>query len=491
VAPLRIALAGGAFVAAVLALGSARAGPAVTSVSVQALDFRYKLSRTQVPVGRVRFVVVNRGSAVHDFKIAGRATRLLARGDRQTLTVRFRKAGRYAFRCTIRGHAAIGMKGIIVVGRPKAAPPAPTPPPPPVSTGSVRLTEIGQFDRPVHVAAPPGDSGRIAVVEQAGRVRMVVDGSLGAKPFLDVTDRVKIESETGLLSIAFAPDYESSGRFYVYYNTRRGNGDAELWEYRRSARNPDFADPESGRLLLRVVKPWENHNAGMLQFGPDGYLYLAIGDGDSGVLNKPGAFAQALDSLLGSIIRIDPSRDDPYSIPPDNPFVETEGALPEIWAYGLRNPWRFWIDPPTGDLYIGDPGFGGPEEIDYVAGGSAGGVNFGWPCFQGSQPFDTTATCPGAVGPVTEYVLAPTDCAVIGGVVARDARLSLLDGRYLYGDFCGGWIRSFRIEDGKAADDEPLGVTIPELTSFGADGAGRVYVSSAAGGVYRLDPAQE
>jgi glucose/arabinose dehydrogenase len=353
---------------------------------------------------------------------------------------------------------------------------------------SVRATLVGSFERPVLVTAPPGDTRALYVVEQGGRIRVVRDGAVLEAPFLDLTNEVKFEGETGLLSLAFAPDYVTTGRFYVFFNDHVGSGNVNVVEYRRSASDPEQADPSSARLVLQVEKPWENHNAGMMQFGPDGYLYISIGDGDSGVVNRPGAFAQRRDDLLGNILRIDPLSGTPYSIPPSNPFVAEDGVRPEIWAYGLRNPWRFWIDSPTGDLYVADPGVDGPEEVDWVAGGGPGGQNFGWPCFEGTARFDAEANCPGAVAPVLEYVV-PGKCSVIGGVVVHDPRLASLEGRFVYTDLCLGSIRSFRLVDGLAFDDRPLGATLPSPTSFGQDAEQRVYVTTLEGAVYRLDPA--
>jgi len=225
----------------------------------------------------------------------------------------------------------------------------------------------------------------------------------------------------------------------------------------------------------------------MLQFGPDGYLYASVGDGDSGVLHPPGFFAQHKDDLLGTILRIDPRHGDPYTVPADNPFVGEPGALPEIWALGLRNPWRFWIDATSGSLYVGDAGNARREEID-VASTQRPGLNFGWPCFEGTLPFDMTRTCNGATPPLLDHPSAGADCAVIGGVVERDPRLAPLAGRYLYGDFCAGTITAIAVESGKVTTSGDLGVTVPELTSFGVDALARVYAVSLTGDVYRLDP---
>jgi glucose/arabinose dehydrogenase len=475
-------------VAAVALAGAASSGSrAVVTVRVDARDFSFTLSRRSVPAGTtVRFVVRNRGSTVHDFAIAGKRTRLLGRGRSQTISLRFNRRGRFRFVCTVPGHARLGMRGRFAVGRP--APPAtpPAPPPPVTVSDTVVLTRIGTFERPLLVTAPPGDTDRLVVVEQEGAVRVVRDGEVLPTPFLDLRGQVKLSSEPGLLSVAFSPDYAESGLLYVFYNTTAGNGDIRIAEYRRHPIDPDLTEPYADRTLLTIPKPWENHNGGMLQFGPDGYLYASIGDGDSGVYTPPGYFAQRLDSLLGTILRIDP-RGDPYTVPDDNPFVGLDGVRPEIWAYGLRNPWRFWIDPETSDLYLGDAGNERREEIDLVEHG-ASGLNFGWPCFEGTLPFDSDATCDGAVPPLLEISREAGACAVIGGVVVRDPRVPVLEGRYLYGDFCAGTITALEVEDGRVTASDDLGLVVPQLSSFGVDGSGRVYVAALDGPVYRLDP---
>jgi glucose/arabinose dehydrogenase len=274
---------------------------------------------------------------------------------------------------------------------------------------------------------------------------------------------------------------------YAFYNLRSGEyGDIRIAELRRDATDPDSVERSWERALLTIPKPFENHNGGMLQFGPDGYLYASVGDGDPGVLNPAGFFSQRLDALLGKILRIDPRGGNPYAVPSDNPFVGIDGARPEIWAYGLRNPWRFWLDHDTGAMLIGDAGSTSREEIDLIARGQSG-LNFGWPCFEGTVRFDPSRTCERAVIPLLEFPHENGVCVVIGGVVARDARIPALAGRYLYGDLCTGKLTALSIEDGRVTASDDLGLVVPQVSSFGVDGLGRVYVTSPEG-VYRLDP---
>ena len=473
------------FLAALLPGSIAARSSTTLTVRVDARDFSFALSRRSISAGSaVRFVVRNRGKTTHRFAVNGKGTRRLASGKSETITVRFPDKGAFRFLCTLSDHARRGMKGTFAVAARRAQPP-PDPPPPDVA-GSVRLTQIGTFERPVLVTAPPADD-RLFVVEQSGVVRVIRDGGVLPRPFLDLREQVKLTSESGLLSIAFAPDYAVSGLFYVFYNTTAGNGDIRIAELRRHPTDPDLAEPFGERSLLTITKPWENHNGGMLQFDPDGFLYASVGDGDVGVFNPPGFYAQRRDDLLGNILRIDPRTGDPYAVPADNPFVGVDGVRPEIWAYGLRNPWRFWIDRETGSMFIADAGNERREEIDLAERGQAG-VNFGWPCFEGSLPFDSAATCEASVPPLLEYPREGGACAVIGGVVVRDTRISVLAGRYLYGDFCSGKITAIEIVNARVVDSDELDVTVSRLTSFGVDGGGRVYATSLSGDVYRLDP---
>ena len=280
---------------------------------VVARDASFTISRRSAPVGStVRFVVRNQGRTSKRFSINGRRTRVLARGKAQTLAVRFPRRGTYPFRFTVGNRVPKGLRGTFTVVPAVPAPPPPEPSPTEVSRAAV-LTQVGTFERPVLVTAPAGDD-RVFVVEQTGAVRIVRDGQVLERPFLDFRDHVTALGESGLLSVAFAPDYAQSGLVYVFYNSRSGPyGDIRISELRRDATNPDVLDPSTERVLLTIPKPYENHNGGMLQFGPDGYLYASVGDGDPGAVNRAGHFAQTLDDLLGNILRIDPRGGDPYA----------------------------------------------------------------------------------------------------------------------------------------------------------------------------------
>jgi glucose/arabinose dehydrogenase len=354
--------------------------------------------------------------------------------------------------------------------------------------GGVKLTKLGDFDQPLYVTQPPGDGGDLFVVERTGKVRVLHDGKLQAQPFLDVSDLItSAGAEQGLLSIAFAPDYQRSGRFYVDYTNT--NGDTRVVEYRRSAGSALRADPSSARKLLAVDQPFENHNGGLLLFGPDRDLYIGLGDGGSA--GDPQRNGQNLDVLLGKILRIDPlpSGGKPYGIPKDNPFVGQAGARPEIFEYGLRNPWRFSFDPANGAQLIADVGQDRFEEVDYLPRDRQAGANLGWSAIEGDTPYNADQSAAGAVKPVLAYPTHVNDtCSVTGGYVVRDTALRSLYGRYVYGDFCAGELRSFVPAAGAAQDDRALGLSVPSLSSFGEDRQGHVYATSLEGPVYRLDP---
>jgi len=350
----------------------------------------------------------------------------------------------------------------------------------------VRLVRVGSFKAPVYVTAPAGDRARLFVVEQAGVIRVVRNGRVLAQPFLDIRADVSAGGERGLLSMAFAPDYARSGRFYVDFTDR--SGDSRVQEFRRSAGDPNVADPSTRRQLLFQPQPQPNHNGGQLQFGPDGLLYIGFGDGGGGG-DQHGSIgnAQDLGTWLGKILRIDPlaASGRPYGVPSGNPFTGRDGARPEIYAYGLRNPWRFSFDRSTGDIAIADVGQGAVEEVDFMRRGAASGANFGWRVWEGNRRY-ASGSAPGAVDPVLTYAHATGGCSITGGYVVRDPGLPALRGRYVYGDYCLGKLMSTQLRAGGASAPRRLGLYVSSLASFGQDARGRVYAVSLDGPVYRL-----
>lgn len=342
----------------------------------------------------------------------------------------------------------------------------------------------GGFGQPVYVTQPPANNSDLYVVDRTGKVYIVRDGEKLATPFIDISGEVRTDSEQGLLSIAFAPDYASSGLLYAYYTDQRGN--QRIVEMKRSADNPDKFDG-SERLVMEMADYAPNHNGGLLVFGPDGHLY--IGTGDGGGAGDPRRNAQNLGSPLGKLLRIDPraAGGKPYSIPADNPFVGRAGALPEIYSYGLRNPWRYSFDSQTNALTIGDVGQDEFEEVDVVADGQGRGANFGWSALEGDAPFNEDQKAPGAIGPAFVYS-HDGGCSITGGYVVHDPALPALDGRYVYSDFCSGKIRSFKLSGTKAGDDKPTGLEAQSPTSFGVDNAGQIYVTTLSGDVFMLAP---
>jgi glucose/arabinose dehydrogenase len=353
------------------------------------------------------------------------------------------------------------------------------------AASAVRLQKVGSFDAPVYVTSPPGDNRRLLVVEQGGKVRIVRDGKTLGTPFLDVSDKIVSGGEQGLLSIAFPPDYASSGLLYIFYTDK--NGDETVVEYKR--RTEDVADPGSARRLLLVEDPEPNHNGGLLLFGPDKHLYIGIGDGGgAGDQHGPRGNAQSLGTLLGKILRIDPqaSGGKPYTVPADNPFVNRSGAKPEIYSYGLRNPWRFSFDRSTGDLTIGDVGQNEVEEIDFVRKGKGSGANFGWRPFEGNDRFAPGESAPGAIKPVITERHSAGNCSITGGIIIRDPALKAWRGRYVFGDFCRGVIQTAVLSSGKASNLTDRKLKVSQLSSFGEDARGRVYATSLDGPVYRF-----
>lgn len=350
--------------------------------------------------------------------------------------------------------------------------------------GGVKLTQLGHFNQPVYVTQPDSGSDDLFIVEQDGRIQELAPSG-DVSTFLDISDETTASGEQGLLSMAFAPDYARSGLFYVDYTDNDGN--TQVVEY---TAKDGVVDASSARNVLEVDQPYPNHNGGLVLFGPDGDLYIGLGDGGDG--GDPDRNGLDLSTRLGKILRIDPAQDgkNPFSVPGDNPFVGRQDALPEIYSYGLRNPWRFSFDSETGDLTIGDVGQEEQEEVDIVARGGGSGASFGWSALEGDQVYNDDQESPDAITPALVATHADGNCSITGGLVVRDRDLPTLYGRYLYGDFCLGELHSFTPEPGKrAGDDMPLGLDVASVSSFGTDAGSNVYAVSIEGSLFRLDPA--
>jgi glucose/arabinose dehydrogenase len=377
------------------------------------------------------------------------------------------------------------------------SPAGPTPSPSPTSAScpsgapvsgipalQARLVVSG-LRAPLDLQSVPGDGERLYVVEQGGRIRIVRNGQI-AGTFLDVAGRLSSGGERGLLGLAFHPQFATNRRFFVNYTNPAG--DTHISEFRASS--ADAADPASERILLEVGQPFANHNGGGLAFDNPGRLLIALGDGGSG--GDPLNNGQKLSTLLGKILRIDVDAGSPYGVPADNPFRATAGARAEIWAYGLRNPFRIAIDRPTGDLYIGDVGQNAVEEIDVDPGSRRGGLNYGWRITEGSRCFNPSSGCDtsGITLPIYEYSHGD-GCSVTGGVVYRGCRVPALAGTYFFADYCSAFVRSLRFANGQATEfrDWTSGLRgIDSPTSFGLDAAGELYVVDQDGEIYRLEP---
>jgi glucose/arabinose dehydrogenase len=371
------------------------------------------------------------------------------------------------------------------------------------TTLSIQLVASG-FTRPVFVGSPPGDA-RIFVVEQRGgdargRIKIIKNGATLPTPFL-TTAPLATGSEQGLLGLAFAPDFATSGVFYINY-TSSGGGTTRIARHRVSAGNPDVAD-SVGEVFLSIPQPYANHNGGWLGFGPDGYLYVPLGDGGDGA--DPGDRAQNRGVLLGKILRLDVSGATGYTVPPDNPFVGVGGAAPEIWSIGLRNPYRCSFDRATGDFIVADVGQGTWEEVNIAPSPLVGkGANYGWRCYEGNHPYLSSATtpCPGCAPascflfPAHEYDHSLGRCSVTGGYVYRGCAIPDLRGTYFFADYCGNQVYTGRfvgntltgVQDRNAELVFGTGITLNQVVSFGEDRNGEMYIADLGGQVYRVIP---
>ncbi len=366
------------------------------------------------------------------------------------------------------------------------------------------------FKKPVYICQPPGDDQRLFVLEQKGVIKIIKDRKVVRKPFADLRDRthnpIMPGDERGLLGLAFHPLYKANGFLYINYVDKE--------DYTIISRFSVSSDPErlnnlSEKILIRLKQPFANHNGGHMTFGPDGYLYISVGDG--GKWGDPYNNAQNLETMFGKILRIDVDNGNPYAIPDDNPFIGVENAQEEIWLYGLRNVWRFSFDRLTGDIYLGDVGQDSWEEIDFLAAAEAGGQNFGWRVMEGNHCYHPKEDCdPLGVVPILEYpndanymkVLAGMDvpnmdgCSVTGGYVYRGEMIPQLQGVYLFADYCSGNIWSFREMEGKMTNFQNMTLDINlgggdftnNISSFGEDNAGELYIVDYNGIIFKLMP---
>jgi glucose/arabinose dehydrogenase len=339
---------------------------------------------------------------------------------------------------------------------------------------------------PLYLTAPAGDS-RLFIVEKGGAIRIVQNSALLPTPFLDLSAQVSTGGEQGLLGLAFDPQYASNGRFVVHYTDVAGDTRVSLF---RVSQDANVADAASELAVLAADQPFPNHNGGQVLFGPDGYLYVMLGDGGSS--GDPGDRGQSLADLLGSILRIQPLETGGYAVPADNPFAGMPDVRPEIWSYGLRNPWRVDIDPASGDLYVADVGQGQWEEVSVstAAAGAGRGVNFGWRIMEGPDCFGSASCDQTALELPVVWYDHGRGCSITGGFVYRGTAIPALQGNYFYSDYCSGFVRSFRLENGAAVDQYNWPTLAPgtNVPGFGRDAAGELYILGTNGVVYRIVP---
>jgi glucose/arabinose dehydrogenase len=381
-----------------------------------------------------------------------------------------------------------------LVSQTQTPPPAPAPGPP--QGLSLQLEQVNSavpLVFPLFLASPPGDSTRIFVIEKRGTVQ-ILDRNTGTlvSTFINITPLVSTGSEQGLLGFAFDPQYATNRRFYLSYTDTSGN--AVIARFLADPNNPNQALPTADHIILTLSQPFSNHNGGMITFGQDGFFYIGFGDGGSA--GDPGNRAQNLSNLLGKLLRIDISQSGPpplaaYTVPPSNPCVGQTGVRSEIWSVGLRNPWRFSFDRLSGDLYLADVGQGEREEVNLSPLGSGGGkgLNYGWNVLEGTRCYPLGALCSsaGLTQPVVEYNHG-SGCSITGGYVYRGSAIAALQGTYFYSDFCTSFIRSFRYVNGQVTQHFDWASLNPgeNITSFGEDNQGELYVMTSQGGLYRI-----
>jgi glucose/arabinose dehydrogenase len=377
------------------------------------------------------------------------------------------------------GGAGERSDGVIASESPSPPTSAGTSPPPRLASVEIELVQVATLEQPLAMAVRRGDPA-LYVAQKTGAVVRIRDGRVDPVAVLDLSGEVSLGSEQGLLGLVFSPD----GR-YLYVNYTDTNGDTHVTEF---AMRGDRADPSTRRDVLSVDQPFVNHNGGNLVFGPDGYLYIGLGDGGSG--GDPLGNGQSLSTLLGKMLRIDPrpSTGRSYSVPRTNPFVGRADARPEIWAYGLRNPWRYSFDRLTGDLWIADVGQSAWEEIDVQPAASDGGENYGWALMEGDHPYGGGDPPDDVIRAVYEYSHEDGGCTITGGYVYRGSAIPELSGAYLFGDFCLGRLEALRLEGGRVTEHRELGPVVPNLSSFGEDADGELYVISLGGVVSKIVP---
>jgi len=373
---------------------------------------------------------------------------------------------------------------------PTPSPPLPSPTAATVKPGSFKLTRIASgLKSPVFATGAGDGSQRLLIVEQPGRILVMKNGKVLPTPFLDIRSKVVFGGERGLLGLAFHPDFGTNGVFVVDYTRSTGHiGDTVIARY-KAVPGSDVADASSAQVLLTITQPQANHNGGMVTFGPDRYLYIGMGDGgaggDEGAGHAPQGNGQSVTTLLAKVLRIEVGATGGYAIPPTNPNISAN-ARREIWAYGLRNPWRFSFDRATGALYIADVGQGDWEEVDVRPPGDMGGENYGWPVYEGTHTF-RGGTLKGDVKPVTQYAHLGGDCSVSGGYVYRGQKIPSMFGFYFYGDYCSGRIRTLVNFQGRWRSSVLLDTTYL-ISSFGQDDEGELYLVNLQGEIYRFDP---